>query len=118
MEIVGKMLSSATLNEALATYSASRDDLEKNSKNVYDDILNKRNEHLLGEINKALKTHTMVVVPWGAAHMPVIQQQIENWGFVETKHSQHLVVPFENKSLIVLVSLLDWLPGDSNPDTP
>jgi len=113
MQVTGQMLSSTSWNEVFQIYSASRDELEKSSATALDDILNKRNKHLLGEIDKALEDHTTVVVPWGAAHMPVIQEEIEKRGFVETKRSKHLAIHFENKTLIALVSLLDRLPDDS-----
>ena len=105
IQALGKIMSSRTANEALLTYSAVQKELKQNQTYVLDDILNKRNQHLLGEIQAALKTHTVVVVPWGAAHMPTIQKQIEQWGFVETKRTPHWAVSFKNK---MLIDVLSW----------
>ena len=109
MGIVGKLIGSPTLREALQTYSESLDDLKRNSGTVWGDILDKRNQHLLGQINLALQSHTLVVVPWGAAHMPEIQRQITKLGFVETRQAQREAVRFENKALIGFISLLDLI---------
>ena len=114
IQILGKLISSETMKEAVQTYSESKAELQANSIHVWDDILNKRNDHLIAEIGAGLKTHTTIIVPWGAAHMPEVQKQIEKWGFVETKRTRHLVVPFQNKMLVALISLLGRIP-DASP---
>jgi hypothetical protein len=45
------------------------------------DILQRRNEHLLGEIEGALDDYEHIVVPWGALHLPYIEAAIEERGF-------------------------------------
>ena len=56
-------------------------------KQLMDDVLTKRNHHLLGVIRERLPTSEIIVVPWGAAHMPEIHREIQKIGFrvVETK---------------------------------
>ncbi|MBL9189898.1 MAG: hypothetical protein JNK23_20630 [Opitutaceae bacterium] len=56
-------------------------------KHLLDDLITKRNRHLLGVIGQHLPTSDMIVVPWGAAHMPEIHREILKLGFqvVETK---------------------------------
>jgi|GEM_PF-1645942 len=112
IQAIGTLMHSANFQDALKEYSDLQPVLEKGSQTAFDDILNKRNEHLLGEIEKALETHTTIVVPWGAAHMPGIQDKIQKWGFVETKRSQHEAINFQNRALVDLVWLLDKMPGD------
>ena len=98
------------MHGAFQTFSESKAELQKNSTHVFDDIIDRRNDHLIREIEAVLKTHSTVVVPWGANHMPEIQKQIEKWGFVETKRTRHLVVPFKNTVLIALFSLIGRIP--------
>ena len=62
-ELLGKS-PDATLQEQLVT-----------------DLLVKRNEHLLGEIRTQLQSSNLIVVPWGAAHMPGISSELEHAGF-------------------------------------
>jgi hypothetical protein len=86
---IGDVLSSKTFEEALQKLNKPNSVLadEAAVDAVWNDILESRNTHLLAEMQEALKTHKTVVVPWGAAHMPGIQKEIEAWGFVETDRS-------------------------------
>ena len=79
------------------------------------DILELRNKHLIDEIGASLKTYSTVVVPWGAAHMPAIQTQIEKWGFVETNRTRHVVVSFENQTISPAYSLFFKLHSAFSP---
>ena len=45
------------------------------------DIFDERNEHLLTELASALDETDVVVVPWGAAHMPAIEDALVAQGF-------------------------------------
>jgi len=48
---------------------------------LFDDLLRKRNRHLLEEIQARLSESEHIVVPWGAAHMPEIAREIQKAGF-------------------------------------
>jgi len=113
MKAFGSLLECSSIPEALQKYSESKATLEHSSESVYADILDKRNEHLLGEIQKELATHTTIVVPWGAKHMPGLQSKIEEWGFKETQRVQREAIHFQNKKLIGFLALVDRLPSDS-----
>ncbi len=80
----------ATLT-ALATYSAP----PNVERELFDDIVRKRNEHLLEKLKNELPRSNILIVPWGAAHMPAISKGIEEDGFhlVETK--EYMVIPFK-----------------------
>ena len=86
---IGDVLSSKTFEEALQKLNNPNSVLadETAVTAVWTDILENRNTHLLAEMQESLKTHNTVVVPWGAAHMPGIQKEIEAWGFKETDRS-------------------------------
>ena len=48
---------------------------------LMDDLLNKRNQHLVAELRSRLAQAEQFVVPWGAAHMPGIAREIQKLGF-------------------------------------
>ena len=48
---------------------------------LFDDILRKRNRHLLEEIDARLPRSQNIIVPWGVAHMPEIAREIQKSGF-------------------------------------
>lgn len=48
---------------------------------LFNDLLHKRNLHLLGEIEAQLPEADVLIVPWGAAHMPEIAREIQKSGF-------------------------------------
>ncbi len=48
-----------------------------------------RNAHLEGEIERALGEYEHVVVPWGALHLPSVEQTVLSWGFAETSRETH-----------------------------
>ena len=50
-------------------------------KRLMEDVLTKRNKHLLGVIEERLPNSENIVVPWGAAHMPEIAREIQKLGF-------------------------------------
>ena len=56
------------------------------------DLLDLRNDHLLVEIEKALRDYDHVVVPWGALHLPGIQEQVRGLGFVQAAETDRRVV--------------------------
>jgi len=113
MQALGTMLKCSNFQEAYQKYSESKATFEQDPAGVFADILDKRNEHLLSEIQQAIPTHSVIVVPWGAQHMPGVQKQIEAWGFVETQRAQRQAIHFQNKTLISFLSLAERIPDDS-----
>ena len=63
-------------------------------KQLIDDILTKRNHHLLGVLKERLPTSEHIVVPWGAAHMPEIAREILKLGFRQTKTEDFVAIRF------------------------
>jgi hypothetical protein len=63
-------------------------------KRLFDDLLTKRNEHLLGEIRANLKTSDNIMVPWGVAHMPGLAREIQKAGFHLSETKDYVVIPF------------------------
>lgn len=61
---------------------------------IMDDILLRRNKVVLGYLDKALKRHDTVVIPWGALHMKGIEAGVLERGFVKREERQRLAVDF------------------------
>jgi hypothetical protein len=53
------------------------------------EILDLRNQNLTRELERALTEYRRVVVPWGALHLPAIEQTVLGWGFAETSRELH-----------------------------
>ncbi len=67
----------------------------------WDDLLRKRNRHLLGEIRARLSESEILIVPWGAAHIPEIAREIQKSGFRLDETLEFTVIRFNaggNKS--------------------
>jgi len=58
---------------------------------LLDDLLHKRNRHVVEELRSRLEDSGEFIVPWGAAHMPGIAQEIEKLGF-RMKETQDFTV--------------------------
>jgi len=64
---------------------------------LIDDVLHKRNQHVLKEIDRHLTEREHVVIPWGAAHMPGIAHELEQRGFHLTKTHTIPAISFRSK---------------------
>jgi hypothetical protein len=63
-------------------------------RQLFDDILRKRNEHLFGEIRSHLKDSNELMVPWGVAHMPGLAREIEKSGFHLAETREYRLIRF------------------------
>lgn len=61
---------------------------------LFDDLLGKRNRHLLREIEARLPQSDKIIVPWGAAHMPEIGREIQKAGFRVIETEDHVAIRF------------------------
>jgi DNA-binding transcriptional MerR regulator len=61
---------------------------------LFNDLLQKRNQHLLSEIQTYLLQTDHVVVPWGVAHMPEIAREIQKSGFTLNETQDFTVIRF------------------------
>jgi len=63
-------------------------------KELFEDLLRKRNRHLLDEMQRRLPETENIVVPWGAAHMPEIAREIQKDGFRLEESRDYVVIRF------------------------
>jgi hypothetical protein len=61
---------------------------------LFDDLLKKRNQHLLEEIRAHLLQSDNIMVPWGVAHMPGIAREIQKSGFHLDETREYMVIRF------------------------
>lgn len=56
------------------------------------DVIEVRNRHLLAEIETALPQYKHVIVPWGALHLPEIERELIESGFVFEDETRRQVI--------------------------
>jgi hypothetical protein len=61
---------------------------------LLEDLLRKRNHHLLQEIQSRLAESEILVVPWGVAHMPEVAREIQKSGFRLEQTQEYVVIRF------------------------
>jgi hypothetical protein len=61
---------------------------------LWDDLLRKRNHHLLQELQSRLEDSNTLIVPWGVAHMPGIAEGIKAAGFRLKETQDYTVIRF------------------------
>jgi len=63
---------------------------------LLDDLLHKRNRHVVEELRSRLTESDQFVVPWGAAHMPGIAKEIQTLGFRLNETKNFTVLHFRS----------------------
>ncbi len=86
MNAVGVILADPTLATVMSAMQAPDSPFKQPHADeiVMHDILDKRNAHLMAEIDLALETSQTVIVPWGALHLSSIEASLKARGFRET----------------------------------
>jgi hypothetical protein len=93
---VMKVLAAESLTEAFSAYlevsNMSSEDPWRTIEVLRHDLIEARNAHLLGEIEKSLGDYDIVVVPWGALHLPGIQESVRELGFAQAADTDSRVI--------------------------
>lgn len=63
---------------------------------LFNDLLKKRNKHLLQEIYARLPQWDYIVIPWGVGHMPEIASEIQKSGFHLDESQEYTVIRFRS----------------------
>ncbi len=58
------------------------------------DLLHLRNSHLIAEVDAALPAHPHLVLPWGAAHLPELDEALRTRGFEPVEERWVVLIPF------------------------
>ena len=61
---------------------------------LIDDLLHKRNHHLLDQVQVWLPKSDYLMIPWGAAHMPELSHEIQKSGFHLVSSQDYQVIRF------------------------
>jgi hypothetical protein len=61
---------------------------------LINDLLKKRNQRVLEEIQSELSQSDNIMVPWGVAHMPGIAREIQKSGFQLDEAKEYMVIRF------------------------
>jgi len=67
---------------------------------INNDILKRRNEEVLRCLEKALQYYDEVLIPWGAMHMPGIEEEIIKKGFLFERSQERLSIDFSKFALL------------------
>jgi len=62
--------------------------------NIFADLLDKRNRHVVEEVDARLQGTDEIIVPWGAAHMAGIARQLLQRGFRVAETREYVAVAF------------------------
>jgi hypothetical protein len=103
MNAIGTILANPTASEVLHAVQDPNSPFRQPDADtvVMHDIVDKRNDHLLVEIDRALQTSQTVIVPWGALHLANIEAALKKQGFAETSHLSRPVIHFGSENSAV-----------------
>ncbi|NJM36870.1 MAG: hypothetical protein HC845_02785 [Akkermansiaceae bacterium] len=65
-------------------------------KLLWEDLLTKRNAHLLEVLHARLPQSQIIIVPWGALHMPEISEKLLGSGFRVESTEDHVAIRFSS----------------------
>jgi len=96
LDAAARLYQSDQLAPALAEFRARLDELgPEATQTAFRDLIENRNAHLLSEIRASLDDYQRIVVPWGALHLPGIEDAILGWGFEQTASSQLRITAYQ-----------------------
>lgn len=81
-----------TLTNLIAMYLKLSD--AENSRNLMKDLITRRNECLLGHLEANLSRHQLILIPWGALHLPDIEKRVVEKGFVLREQKSRAILRF------------------------
>jgi len=109
LNVLGKVISShGHFQENYAAYERWMEGHmnDRLYETVLGDILDKRNTVLIDHLATALKHYDTVIVPWGAMHMPAIEDAVIAQGFTLSREQERQSLDFSSLSVVDLVRRL------------
>ncbi len=64
-------------------------------KTIMDDILHRRNSEVIRTMSKALSRYDTIIIPWGALHMPEIEESVLERGFTLQESRERTSIDFK-----------------------
>ena len=87
---------SRSVKDAIEHFSKlTRGFSDKDIEQVYKDIIYKRNDLLLVELDKNLATYDTIIIPWGAMHMPDLETGLLAREFAQTSERANSLIHYE-----------------------
>ncbi len=81
--------------QTLAAFLQKSQDSKNIEDNILEDILYRRNDHLLKVILAEVEGTDLVIVPWGALHMSGIATKIQRSGFHPVETQEYSIIQFQ-----------------------
>lgn len=95
LNAIGAAIRAETLLEGLKLYVGYVETLEpQRVELIMRDILEVRNQHVLDQLSSSLDAHERFVLPWGALHMPGLEQGVLALGFTPATTRARPVISF------------------------
>ena len=99
IDTLGRASANRSLEDGLAVYQKFVDKHGPDAfYEVFDELINKRNAHLMKKVRRSLKRHDTLLVPWGAAHMPGISAALLQQGFSAGPRLERRAISFWQRS--------------------
>jgi hypothetical protein len=96
IEAVGGIFQSSTLDEALQQYmGVTQSFTQAEIMAAMDELLIARNKKALAALDRYEAQFSLIYLPWGAAHMPDFQKQLEARGYVEKSSSLRQIARYD-----------------------
>ena len=93
---VGRVFGASSLADAIIAYAELSDmdsaTAARTMTALRYDLIERRNQHLLAELERSLRDYDVIVVPWGALHLPGIESEVLAMGFVQQSEVDRRVV--------------------------
>ncbi|MDJ0867953.1 MAG: hypothetical protein QNK03_17745 [Myxococcota bacterium] len=110
-----RVYDSADLDQALSRLQAfgARRDAETLLAAAREDLITRRDRHLVGELDDALEDYERVVVPWGAIHMRALEGSVLQRGFERIETRRRTIVRYATLLAALLGSEAVAVPSES-----
>jgi len=97
LNTLGKhLMDSTSFAEALLSFNAwaKKNVTPEVNKTIMDDILYQRNREVIRHLGKVLSRYDTIVIPWGALHMPGIEESVLARGFLLQENKERISIDF------------------------
>jgi hypothetical protein len=92
LERIGRVWAADSPFAAFVTLVRHADAEPEIWESLIEDLLHRRNEHLVATIDASLGEYERIVVPWGALHLPVIEYAVAERGFERISSDRHRLI--------------------------